>query len=115
MLKLKTVLNRISTTIMGVLCNEKHDRYLSRLAKVSAWLSDPYNTSELDPDDVKYRLEIISWLYTYYSEKRDYFVDSPKVKLCNLLRTPAKNMDDRSHVYIKVLYDWENYKRVEGF
>jgi hypothetical protein len=90
-------------------------RYLKRLRYALNKLEHPvYNDfAELDN---RFRRAAINWLIAYYSEDRPAVdVGTPEVLFKKLISKPVSCIEVQDYVFIKVLHDWIEHKRVEGF
>ena len=79
-------------------------------------MHSPNYIGHIEPEDRICKIQTIEWLLDYYNNETQVASESnPKEKLNNILRKPSSEFDELDHIRIKILMDWINHKRIEGF
>lgn len=94
----------------------KERDYLVRLNYAMSKLSVPLDDKQLNHDRFL-TLEAVRWLFEYYNKDINTInnAESPDVMIAMLLSKRSTDVTDKDYIFIKVLYDWKIYKRVEGY
>lgn len=93
----------------------RHNKYLNHLAYAGKRLKNPMY-SDLCEEDLEYKVEAVTWLTMYY-EGHPHAVSEgpPEDKLESILSKPTRDVTQRDHVFVRVLYHWCKNHRVMGF
>lgn len=90
-------------------------KYRARLSYAIERLEEPRYDDD-DDEDTQYKLEIIRWLLAYYMGDSDAVGDGPpEIRLSKTLRKKVSECTKRDHIYAGVLFNWKEYKRIEGY
>jgi len=93
----------------------KRKRYLKRLQYALDKLENPVHNDFAELDN-RFRRNAIGWLINYYRGVPRAIEDGPpELKFKRLLSKPVSCIEVSDYVFMKVLYDWIEHKRVEGF
>lgn len=91
-------------------------KYMGRLEYAIKRLEKPVDGLSFSEKDRLYKLEIARWLFAYYMGHSDAVGEgSPEIKLRKLLRKGSFEVTPRDYVYIGVLHNWIERKRIEGY
>jgi len=94
---------------------QKEEVYLTRLGYARANLSNTIDNKYLDKERAM-TFRAVNWLYAYYNEIPEAMAEgSPDVRLSKLLSKLSGDITGEDYIFIKVLYNWKMYKRVEGY
>lgn len=89
--------------------------YLKRLYYARRKLHEPCNDPELEMER-KHKASITAWLISFYEGNDDAILEGPpERKLHNILSNSCNPLTPMNRVYAKVLYDWIEHKRIEGY
>jgi hypothetical protein len=95
--------------------NYKLSKYRARLSYAIERLEKP-RYDDLGEEERQYKLEIVRWLLAYYIGDTDATGEgTPEIRLIKTLRKKAHECTTRDHVYAGILFNWKEYKRIEGY
>lgn len=91
-------------------------KYIGRLEYAIRKLEKPINRASFSEKDRQYKLEIARWLWAYYKGFDDAVGEgSPEIRLSKLLKKGSFEVTARDYVYVSMLHNWIEHKRIEGY
>jgi len=95
--------------------NYRVSKYRARLTYAIERLEEP-QYDDLGEEDRQYKLEIIRWLLAYYMGDTDAIGEgTPEIRLAKTLRKKSHECTSRDLIYAGILFNWKEYKRIEGY